>query len=432
MTSRFMTFAAAFVAVLSGASADDLNFVPLKSSGIYAIGEKAGWKVTPASGVTDTYTYTVRANGGTEIAKGTIDPAKGPAEIAIALDHPAMLYVTVDRSGAPPPPPSLTPIKAHYAVLGAAVAPNKITPSAARPADFDAFWNAKREDLDKIPMNAALSEIVAPMPGIKMYKVVLDSLNSHVQGYLAVPATGGTHPAILIYQFAGVYALTPWDCASRAAQGWLCFDVSAHDMPPDAATGAPQDYPGVGNTSRETSYFLNMYLRDQRALDWVRTLPLWDRKTLVVNGGSQGGQQSLVMAGLNPGKVTAVVVSQPAGGDINAASDGRMPGFPNWWTSNPQIAQAAGYFDTVNFASKITAPVLVAIGFIDTSVPPSSVFAMANQIPAPHEIIALIDSEHGHITPDKLAPFYKRQEEVLYVLLHGGTFVPDETVARAP
>ena len=37
------------------------------------------------------------------IGKGTIDPAKGPAEIAVTLDHPAMIYVTIDRIDAPKP-----------------------------------------------------------------------------------------------------------------------------------------------------------------------------------------------------------------------------------------------------------------------------------------------------------------------------------------
>jgi hypothetical protein len=32
----------------------------------------------------------------------------------------------------------------------------------------------------------------------------------------------------------------------------------------------------VGNTDREKSYFLNMYLRDSRALDYLMTRSDWD------------------------------------------------------------------------------------------------------------------------------------------------------------
>ena len=64
----------------------------------------------------------------------------------------------------------------------------------------------------------------------------------------------------------------------------------------------PRNYQAVGNTDRETSYFLNMYLRDSRALDYLLTRPDWDGKTIVLTGGSMGGQQSLALAGLRPGE----------------------------------------------------------------------------------------------------------------------------------
>ena len=479
MKMRFVLLIAAALGFASAASAAELNFQPLKWNGIYAVGEKAGWTVTPTPGVTATYSYRVFDSGAVEIGKGMIDPAKGPAEIAVTLDHPAMIYVTIDRIGAPkpgqpslaeaaqinttlkavvakkdpalkpilakypelcllgepcatPPTPAwLPPIQAHFAILGAAVAPTKLAPAAPRPADFDAFWAAKLAALAKVPTNPVLTEIPAPMPGIKFYKVKLDSLGSHVQGYLAVPTTKGPHPAMIQYQWAGVYALIPWNCANRAAEGWLCLNVSSHDMPPDTAVGAPANYPEVGNTSRETSYFLNMYLRDTRALDWLRTRPDWNKKTLVITGASMGGQQSLVTAGLNPGKVTAVIVNQPAGADSGAALSARMVSYPNWAMTNPDVAKTAPYFDTANFTPKITAPTVAAVGFIDSVCTPTSIFAAVNRIPAPHEVVVMAESEHGNYTPDKQGSFMQRAEEIFAVILHGGTLVPDETVTKA-
>jgi cephalosporin-C deacetylase len=466
---------AALIAATAAAPAAELSFKPLHGNGIYAVGEKVGWVVTPAAGAAKTYTYSIRANGATEIGKGTLDLSTGGAEISVTLDKPGMVYVTIDRAplpgptpeeaaeinttlkavvtkknpslkpifakypdlclinqpcAVPPPAPALPPIRAHVAIVGAAVAPSQITPSAPRPADFDAFWAAKLAELANVPMNPVLTEIAAPLPGIKFYKVQLDSLNSHVQGYLAVPDKKGPLPAMIQYQWAGVYALVPWNCASRAAQGWLCLNVSSHDMAPDSATGAPTNYPEVGNTSRETSYFLNMYLRDTRALDWLRTLPQWNKKTLVVTGTSMGGHQSLVTAGLNPGKITAVVVNEPSGGDALASINGRLPAYPNWAAVKPEVAATAPYFDTANFAVKISAPTVAAVGFIDSVCPPASVLSAVNRIPAPHEIIPMIESEHNNYTPDKQTNFLQRQEEVFTMLRYGEAFVPDETVAK--
>jgi len=62
-------------------------------------------------------------------------------------------------------------------------------------------------------------------------------------------------------------------------------------MPPDAATGMSSSYASIGNTSRKTCYFLDMYLRDAQVIDYIKTRPDWDGKTLVVMGTRMGGQQ---------------------------------------------------------------------------------------------------------------------------------------------
>ncbi len=462
-----------FVAFAFGAQAAELNFKPLKAGGIYALGDEVGWTVTAAAGVTPApgYTYTVKTNQWETIGSGNFDLSSGSATIKVSVEHPAMVYVTVDRASAPKPDaaeaaklndslrallvksnpaiksvldkypgyclitspcaeqlPAAAPAT-HVAVLGAAVAPTKLEPSTARPADFDAFWAAKLAALRKIPMNPVLTPVATSQPGVKLYRFQLDSLGSHVQGYVALPKGKGPLPAMIVYQWAGVYALDPSWATNRAAEGWLVIDVDSHDMPPDQAT-APTNYNEVGNTSRETSYFLNMYLRDTRALDWARTLPSWDRKTLVVTGTSMGGQQSLVTAGLNPGKITAVVVNEPSGADSNAELHGRAGGYPYWAVKDPKVAETALYFDTVNFASHITEPILLAVGFIDMTCPPAGLWTEINLIPGPKEIVPMIESDHNNLTPDKQGWFLQRSEEVLATLLVGRKFVPNEGLTK--
>ena len=107
------------------------------------------------------------------------------------------------------------------------------------------------------------------------------------------------------------------------------INVDSHDkLPSDPSGNIPRGYQAVGNTDREKSYFLNMYLRDSRALDYLLTRPDWDGKTIVLTGGSMGGQQSLVLAGLRPEKITAVLVCVPAGADTNGDLHGRKAGYP--------------------------------------------------------------------------------------------------------
>jgi cephalosporin-C deacetylase-like acetyl esterase len=146
-------------------------------------------------------------------------------------------------------------------------------------------------------------------------------------------------------------------------------------------------------------------------------------------GTSMGGHQSLVAAGLNP-KVTAVIVNEPAGADSSGDLHGRKAGYPNWPSDDPKVMETALYFDTVNFASRIQAPVLAAMGFIDIVVPPVGVWIAIDQIPGPKEAIPMVESNHNNLTPEKIGAFTARSQEVLGIILNGGEFKPNEELTR--
>ena len=138
-----------------------------------------------------------------------------------------------------------------------------------------------------------------------------------------------------------------------------------------------------------------------------------------------GGQQSLVLAGLRPDKITAALVCVPAGADTNGDLHGRKAGYPNWPSDNPDVMKTALYFDTVNFASRIKAPVMAGMGFIDTISPPAGVWTALNQIPGPKEPLPMIESEHDNLTPEKGRACPARTSEILDVLVKGGEFKPN-------
>jgi cephalosporin-C deacetylase-like acetyl esterase len=395
--------------------AQQIIFTPFHKSGIYELGERAGWAVEGSG----TYSYEIRKNNRDVIQTGTLNLQSGSPTIETTVSEPAMLYVELLPAAAPGSPKH----------LGAAIAPWKLQPSVPRPPDFDSFWDSKLKDLSQIPINPVLTPTETTKPGVEFYTVQLASVGSHVQGYLAKPSKEGKFPALVIFQYAGVYALNPETVTDRAAEGWLAFDVDSHDMPPNQATAVSANYQAIGNTSRETSYFLNMYLRDSRAIDYIASRPDWDGKTIVALGTSMGGQQSLVTAGLNP-KITAVIVNEPSGADSNGDLHGRKSGYPNWPSDDPMVMQTALYFDTVNFAPRIKTPVLAAIGFIDTTCPPAGIWTALNQIPGPTEVIPMIESDHNHITPQKQEAWNSRSKQVLDQILNGGKFQPDPSLTR--
>jgi cephalosporin-C deacetylase len=430
-------FTAALASAQRGAPIpQQLTFVPYHSDGIYKVGETVGWTVTPGP-VDPTYSYkwTIRRNNADVLKEGTLDLSSGKDTIEVTADAPEMIYVAVS------PVASLTADAGTpnaftggntgrnnglYAV-GAAVDPTHIGLSVPRPADFDSFWERKLAEQKKIPINAVLTPAPTDTPGVEMSTFVLDALGSHAQGYLAKPAAEGKFPALILLQYAGVYALNARSIAARAAEGWLVIDVDSHDkLPSDPSGNVPRNYAAVGNTDRETSYFLNMYLRDSRALDYLMTRPDWDGKTIVLMGTSMGGQQSIMLAGLRPEKITVVLVCVPAGADSNGDLHGRKAGYPNWLSKDPKVMNTALYFDTVNFASRIKAPVLAAMGFIDTTSPPAGIWTELNQISVPKEPLPMIESEHNNLTPQKELNWDARSKELLGILLRGGEFKPNE------
>ncbi len=423
--NRPMRLSIASIAFLlaSLAQAQQLTFVPFHSTGIYRLGEKAGWTVSApkdASAPTTKYTYEIKKNNFDAIKTGTLDLSSGTATIEATLQEPAMLYVTVTAEGAPP---------ASAVHLGAAVAPTQLKPSAPKPPDFDAFWSNKLQYLSITPMNPVLVPMKTEQAGVELSTVQVDAFGSRLHGYLAKPIKLGKFPALVIYQYAGVYALDPKMVTDRAAEGWLAFDVDSHDMQPSQAAGVPTNYQALGNTNRETSYFLFMYLRDARAVDYICSRPDWDGQTIVLMGTSMGGQQSLVTAAIRP-QISAVIVNVPAGADITGERSGRKTGYPNWPSNDPRAMATAPYFDVVSFTSRIKAPVLAGMGFIDTTSPPAGIWAALNQIPGPKEAFPMIDSDHNHITPEKQLGFHAREKQVLDILLHGGTFQPNEEFTR--
>ena len=116
--------------------------------------------------------------------------------------------------------------------------------------------------------------------------------------------------------------------------------------------------------------------------------------------------------------------AEAATADTNGDLHGRKAGYPNWPSNNPEAMKTALYFDPVNFASRIKAPVMAGLGFIDTTSPPAGVWTALNQMSGPVEALPLIESEHDNLTPDKVQPCSARRDAVLDSLVHGGAFTP--------
>jgi cephalosporin-C deacetylase len=374
-----------------------------KADGIYQLGETVHWRVQwQGVSTAPSVRFKLLKGGLTEVGSGVLNFTNSSAEMTSTFATPGSLLLEIKWK--------LADGTDQRVVAGAVAAPESIALSAPRPADFDAFWDAKLQALAAIPANPVLASVAIGNTNLAYSKLTLDNIwGTHIQGQLARPVAGGKFPALLIVQWAGVYPLQPSWVTERAQEGWLVLNIQAHDLPIDLpesfyneqAAGPLKDYYDIGNDDRDESYFLRMYLSCYRAAEYLTQRADWDGKTLVVLGQSQGGMQSLMTAGLHP-RISAALAIVPAGCDMLGTEIGRAPGWPNWYArvggKDPvQVRAASRYFDVANFTPRITCPVLVGLGLIDEVCSPTSVLAAVNQITSPKEILILPKAQHGNV-----------------------------------
>jgi cephalosporin-C deacetylase-like acetyl esterase len=285
--------------------------------------------------------------------------------------------------------------------------PAEIKRSAPRPADFDAFWKQQLMDLSKVPMNAILTPGKGGEDTINHFMLTVDlARGERLRGQLALLDRTGKFPAMVIFQYAGVYGLPPGIVTRKAAEGWLVLNVCAHDLPLDQPKEFYQqqelcplkNYVTIGNTGREESYFLRMFLAASRAIDYLASRPDWDGRTLVAIGTSQGGLQAIVAAALNP-KVTGVIALVPAGCDTTAPLAGRAMSWPYWLKeTNDQnrdaVTRTSTYFDALNFAPLVKCPTLVGFGLLDRTSTPEGISQLVALLRGHVEKVIMPDADH--------------------------------------
>jgi cephalosporin-C deacetylase len=377
-----------------------------QSGAIYKQGEKAVFKIkllldrqpVPAAEVR----WNISKDGVAPVQSGTLKLTNGAGSVSGQLDEPGFLLCRVSFQ---------TPTRSTVNALGGAgFDPLQIKPSLPVPADFEAFWSAQKKALAAVPVNPRLTPVKSPQPGLDCFDVQADSVGAPVSGYFARPsdAQPKSLPIILTVHGAGVRSSSLGTAAGWAKDGFLALDLNAHGIPngnpetfyTDLANGELRDYRFRGRESRETVYFRGMFLRLVRALDFLTAQPEWDGRTVVVHGSSQGGAQSIVAAGLDP-RVTFFAAGVPAMCDHSGAVVGRVSGWPKLVPNDPEgkpdakVLQAARYYDAMNFAARTKAAGILTVGFIDTTCPPTSVYAAYNALPGAKEIFNDPPSPHA-------------------------------------
>ena len=299
---------------------------------------------------------------------------------------------------------------------GAGTDPLELRAFSAEPSDFDDFWVAQKQELAKAPVQE-LERVPVTIddPNVESSVLQFDikvacSAEAPVSGYLTIPrgAKPNSLPIIVSYHGAGVQEARPQ--IDFAAQGFLCLDINAHGIPNGKPKeyykwlyeGSLKEYYLMGNHDRDTAYFRGIYLRVIRSLEYMKSLPEWDGKNIIVTGGSQGAAQALAAAGLDP-QVTYCSAAAPWLCNFNGVLEGSIPaswpGFIQMQgteVATPYEAKALMYFDPALLAKRIKAECALSVGYLDRACPPASVYIAYNNIPGKKQIFDCpLDTHEG-------------------------------------
>lgn len=396
-----MAFASTTLAV------EELTIRASRADALYKKGEEATFHIAASGPLASLQEirWRLSKDGLPMPQSGKIKLVDGKATITGTLEEPGFLRChveAVDQNG-----------KSIKAMGAAGFSPDELKASSEPPSDFDSYWDEQKALLALIPMEVSRAPVKTDAVEVVVEDLRIAALGTPVSGYYAKPAHArkGGHPAILFLHGAGVRSSLLQPPIEWAKNGMLALDINAHGLP----NGQPDEfYKTLGEdflrtyslrqkVSRDHHYFVGMYLRVLRALDFLAAQPEWDGRHLIAYGTSQGGAQAVVAASLDP-RVSFFVAGVPAYADVTGAQADRAPGWPRFvkdgsGKTDLRAVEVARYFDTVNFIRRTKADGFFTVGFIDDTCPPTSVYTLFNTLQGKKAIYNSIADGHKN-TPE--------------------------------
>ena len=352
-------------------------------------------------------------NFGTKtVGRGEADLAEGnPFHVRGALAEDGFLRLKVNAG-------------TNRAVFSVGYDVGKIRQTAARPADFDAYWQG---EMARLRREVPLAPMCVPaiwLPKREGYDVFRISFSTfgdrRVWGFMSVPTDRSKAPfrARIRVCDAGNGAYEPWEAngdevtvtmnvhyfepgKTRAEQAALIRKLADEMAARYNRPGFTYRNAGMGG-ARGDCYFHDAMLGIARAIDWIAERQEVDAKRIVYYGSSQGGGVGLFVNYLNPRFARACFAVPALTGHLAGLQD-RQAGWPFYVSQakkdeRERVLANVPYYDGVNFAAGIRHPVRFVVSLADECCPPPDVYAAYNVCPAKDKaIVNCIGAGHdGH------------------------------------
>jgi cephalosporin-C deacetylase len=281
-----------------------------------------------------------------------------------------------------------------------------VKPELNLPPDFEEFWRETLAELNGVDSEAETIDVDHDRgDNMKLQQLNFNSLGgTRVSGYLLTAP--GPRPLIVHSHGYGSQCDVRWDWAESGVNV-LGVDIRGFGRSTKAAGRVSRaGYVLTGIRSPETSILRSAVCDYMRALQVGRELLGQQTTRLVAHGISFAGGLAL-MAEAVLQTVDVLVVGVPTFGWAEGrhffVKLGSGAEISDYLAARPasatDVALVLGYFDSMNFAPDVTCPTLVGLGLSDDVVPAKTVYAIANHLGGPYEVMEFPVSHTDH--PDE-------------------------------
>jgi cephalosporin-C deacetylase len=271
-----------------------------------------------------------------------------------------------------------------------------LKPELSRPPDFALFWEKTWKSL--MSTEPELLREPAPVPGVTEHKLLKLSFRSlggvRVAGYAILWRNEEKRPLVVHSHGYDSSCSLQWKWA-RQGYNVVGVDIRGFGKSRAAVPGLSKwGYVLTGIETPESSVLRGAVCDYARAVQVARQLCEGSTTRTVLHGFSFSGALAL-MAGALLGAADLLAIGVPTFGwaegrhfFVKAGSGAEIGRYLEARREEAEdVMLVLSYFDPINFADMVSCPVLIGVGLKDDVVPAKTVYAIANHLPGPVEIM---------------------------------------------
>ncbi len=270
------------------------------------------------------------------------------------------------------------------------IKPEEIRSQYAKPADFEAFWQNTRKELDNVPPEFKMTELVdSNKKNHKVFLIEMKSLGGlTVRGYLTEPVVKSKNKKFVVLLGLPGYqvALGPM-MGSDPEIAMFTLNIRGSGNSKDAIDVRRDSYILL-NIEDKNKYVMRGAIMDCiRAVDFIYSRPELRHENIIVAGGSLGGYLTVALASLDK-RINFCSAANPILSDVRNLEhevDWPIDDIHKYVNTRPgltmdKVYSSLDYFDAKNFATDLKCPTLVGLGMVDHIAPPNHVYVLYNNI----------------------------------------------------